>query len=117
MEKHSVKESRTFITIIAADEGGGMEINMKNKTKYIINGICNAVLLAGLIILAIGAYFLLIKAGIPYQNPTAELEVQYAVNYGIGNILSKLGMLLALSGGAVRLIIWLICRKNNNVEK
>lgn len=90
---------------------------MKNKTKYIINEICNAVLLAGLIILAIGAYFLLIKAGIPYQNPTAELEVQYIVNYGIGNILSKLGMLLALSGGTVRLISWLICRKDRNAER
>lgn len=94
-----------------------MKYGMKNKTKYIISEICNSVLLAGLIILAIGAYFLLIKAGIPYQDPATELAIKYTVNYGIGSILSKLGLILALSGGAVRLIIWLICRKDRNVER
>ena len=79
---------------------------MKNRLKRAINEICSAVFLAGLLILITGIYYIAIKAGIPYPDPTAELQVQYAVNYGIGSTLSRLGLIIALCGGIVRMIIW-----------
>lgn len=84
---------------------------MENKFKNICRGISNAVLSAGLIILVIGLYYSVVKAGIPYQDPTVEMQVQYAINYGIGSVLSKAGLILALCGGIVRLIIWRVSRK------
>lgn len=83
---------------------------MKNKVRE----ISNAILFSGLILLLIGAYYLIIKAGIPYQDPTVELQIKYAVNDGIGSVLSELGLIFILIGGSIRLIIWCICRKNRH---
>lgn len=46
----------------------------------------------------IGSYYLMIKAGIPYQDPTVEMQIQYAINYGIGEILTKTGVVIAVLG-------------------
>ena len=80
---------------------------MKNKMKNLFCKISDAVLLAGLIILVIGLYYLVIKAGIPYQDPTVEMQIQYAIHHGIGSVLSKVGVILALCGG----IAWLVSRR------
>lgn len=83
---------------------------MQNKVKNILREISNAVLLSGLIILVIGLYYLVIKAGIPYQDPTVEMQIQYAINEGIGSILSKTGLILAVLGGIARVIAWRVER-------
>lgn len=83
---------------------------MINRTRFIILQISNTVCLAGLIILVIGLYYILIKAGIPYQDPTVEMQVQYGINHGIGSVLSKTGLIIALCGGIVRLILWRVGR-------
>ena len=44
----------------------------------------SAMLLAGCIVFAVGVYYEMIKAGIPYQDPPPALQIQYAVNMGIG---------------------------------
>ena len=77
---------------------------MQNKSKNIFLNISNVAFLAGLIILVIGLYYLVIKAGIPYQDPTAEMQIQYAIHYGIGSILSKTGFILAVCGGIACLV-------------
>lgn len=83
---------------------------MKNKMKNLFRETSNAVLLSGLIILVIGLYYLVIKAGIPYQDPTVEMQVQYAIHYGIGSVLSKTGLILAVIGGIARVIAWRVER-------
>ena len=83
---------------------------MKNKMKNLFREISNAVLLTGLIILAIGLYYLVVKAGIPYQDPTVEMQIQYAIDDGIGSVLSKAGFILALCGGIVRVVVWRVGR-------
>lgn len=83
---------------------------MKNKMKNLFHEISNAVLAAGLIILVIGLYYLVIKAGIPYQDPTVEMQIQYAINDGIGSVLSKAGFILALCGGIARVVVWRVGR-------
>ncbi len=77
-------------------------------------GISSAIVLAGLIIVIIGVYYEVVKAGIPYQDPPLELQIQYAVNSGVGDALCKVGFFTVLSGLAFRLILKLInmhCRQ------
>ena len=83
---------------------------MKNKMKNLFREISNAVLLAGVIILVIGLYYLVIKAGIPYQDPTVEMQIRYAIDDGIGSVLSKVGFILALCGGIARVVVWRVGR-------
>lgn len=74
------------------------------NSKSCLCSILNAVIIAGMIILLTGIYYCVIKAGIPYQDPTLELQVQYAINMGIGEILAKEGFVISLCGGIARLL-------------
>lgn len=51
----------------------------------------SAVFFAGLIMFAMGIYYCIIKAGIPYQDPTPEMTLQYAIYMGVGDVLWKTG--------------------------
>ncbi|MEY8393542.1 hypothetical protein AALB64_01710 [Lachnospiraceae bacterium 45-P1] len=78
---------------------------MREKIK---RGLClasSAVLLAGIFMALMGLYYWVIKAGLPYQDPPLELQIQYAIYMGIGDILVKNGLLTAGIGGILRLII------------
>ena len=46
----------------------------------------------GIIVLIIGLYYSLIKAGIPYQDPTDEMIQKYNRNARIGGILILIGL-------------------------
>lgn len=81
---------------------------MKGKIRNILCQIINAVIIAGLIILFIGLYYCVIKAGIPYQDPPLELQIQYEVNARIGDILMGNGFVIAICGGVIRLLFGLI---------
>jgi len=74
------------------------------KTETYLRQTLNAVLLAGIIIFLIGAYYCVVKAGVPYQDPPPELQIQYAVDMGIGEILIRNGFLISLCGGIARLL-------------
>lgn len=84
---------------------------MKENFKNILCKICTSVILAGCIIFFIGLYYWVIKAGIPYQDPPLELQIQYAIHTGIGEILVKNGFIMLLCSGIIRLILWLIGKK------
>lgn len=86
---------------------------MKDKTRNKLCQIVNSVILAGLLLFFIGLYYWVIKAGIPYQDPTLELQIQYAVNMGIGNILVRSGLVIAICGGIIRLLVEMIWRKHH----
>ena len=66
-----------------------------------------AVILAGLIILLIGLYYWIVKAGIPYQDPTPEMQLRYEIDMRIGDELIKDGCITALIGIAGRAAAWL----------
>lgn len=83
---------------------------MKEKTMYYLRLIANSVILAGIILFLIGSYYSVIKAGIPYQDPPVELQIQYAIYMGIGDILLKNGFLTAICGGMIRLLLGFIWR-------
>lgn len=88
-----------------------MDNTKVTKSELFLRQIINAILLAGIIILFIGAYYCVIKAGIPYQDPPLELQIQYAINMGIGNILVKNGFLISICGGIAHLLYKLVLKK------
>lgn len=91
--------------------------NMKmKKSEYYFRQIINAILLSGIIILFIGAYYCMIKAGIPYQDPTLELQMQYAINMEIGNILVRNGFWIFICGGILRLVFKILAKKYINIH-
>lgn len=90
---------------------------MKEKKRYILCQIINAVTIAGIIILFIGLYYFIIKAGIPYQDPTLEMQIQYEVNARIGNVLMGSGFKLAICGGIIRFVLHLIWKKKKVIKK
>lgn len=79
--------------------------------KHALRTWSSAVLLAGCIVFAVGAYYEVIKAGIPCQDPPLELQIQYAINLGIGDELCRIGFFTILAGAAFRLAVWLLTRK------
>ena len=64
---------------------------MKKKIIRCIRQITNATIIAGIIILFIGLYYSIIKAGIPYQDPPLDLWIQYETNVRIGGLLTEIG--------------------------
>lgn len=85
---------------------------MKDKTGGMLCRFADAVLLAGAILLLIGFYYWVVKAGIPYQDPPPELQIRYAVNETIGKTLLADGFRVAFCGGSFRLLLWLAGRKH-----
>ena len=78
--------------------------------KNILCRICNSAILAGGIIFFIGAYYCVVKAGIPFQDPPLEPQIQYAVHMGVGETLIKTGFVTASCSSLVRLILWAVFR-------
>ena len=71
----------------------------------------SSLIISGAVILLIGLYYLIIKAGIPYQDPTTEMQIQYAVNMCIGNVLSLTGVCMTVLATVIRIILGVIGRK------
>lgn len=78
---------------------------MTIKTKAALKTFSIALLISGFIIFTIGCYYWLIKAGLPYQDPPVELQIQYAINYGIGVTLLKKGFVCIICGAIFRLLL------------
>ena len=87
------------------------------KLIYYIKRIFDSVILAGVIILFIGLCYVIVKAGIPYQDPPLELQIKYAVNMGIGEELTKDGFWIIAFGGVARVLIGLILKRKDNKSK
>lgn len=88
-----------------------MDYTKLTKNESYLCQTTNAVLLAGMIILLIGVYYCVIKAGIPCQDPPMELQIQYAINMGIGEMLVKDGFLIFTCGGIARFFLKLVLKK------
>ena len=77
--------------------------------------VLGSFLIAGGTILGIGFYYVTAKAGIPYQDPPVELQIQYAVDMGVGNELLKIGAVLVCVSIVGRLIIRIIQKSQKNM--
>lgn len=88
-----------------------MDTMRETKSESYLRLASSAVILAGIIILFTGIYYCVIKAGIPYQDPPLELQIQYAINTEIGNVLIKEGILISIFGGIAHWLFKLILKK------
>lgn len=88
---------------------------MREKTTLIFCHLLNAFILAGIIIFFIGLYYWLIKAGIPYQDPPLELQIEYTINTRIGGILIAKGFLISVCSGVIRLLFGWIRKRINKL--
>ena len=73
--------------------------------------LLDIVILAGVLTLFAGLYFWLIKAGIPYQDPTPEMKLQYAENLRTGEILITVGFLVSILAPIPRIIVGIAARR------
>ena len=73
-------------------------------------------LISGVLSILIGAHYLFVKAGIPYQDPPLKLQIQYAVNMGIGEKMFLIG-LTTLFIGCIGITIAWICTKTEKIQK
>lgn len=85
---------------------------MTKSRAYLCQAV-NTITSAGIIIFFIGVYYCMVRAGIPCQDPPLELQIEYAVNMGIGETLVKDGLLISICAGAVRLLLKLVFKKTN----
>lgn len=71
---------------------------MKKKIIQVI------AVLEGILVIA-GLYFTVVKAGLPYQDPTPEMVAQYERDTGIGMVL----LLAGLGTGIFCLVYTVVC--------
>ena len=87
-----------------------------NKKNQFLKNLSLAFLLAGVIILLIAAYYSIVKAGIPYQDPPPELQIKYAVDAGIGDELFKTGLIVAALGILGRMISRILDKRQTDTS-
>ncbi|NLF27365.1 MAG: hypothetical protein GX592_05650 [Clostridiales bacterium] len=77
---------------------------MKEKLKTFIH----AIILSGVFVLVIGLYFTVIKAGLPYQDPTTEMTINWMAYFAAGEVCIRYGrsiLVLGLVGKIVHKLI------------
>ncbi|MCR4753096.1 MAG: hypothetical protein K5837_01600 [Candidatus Saccharibacteria bacterium] len=71
----------------------------KQKTKRLITlgkKLLESTAIAGAIIVFVGLYYILGKAGIPYQDPPLQLQIQYYTFIDVGETLLAVGFTTSL---------------------
>lgn len=68
------------------------------------------IVVSGFIILVVGLYYSIIKAGIPYQDPTPEMLEQYNRDARMGEILTLAGIIVE-GICAVGFGVWVLVKK------
>jgi hypothetical protein len=66
--------------------------------------LCRALIAVGTVLAAIGVFYILIKAGLPYQDPTLDMQIDYLANQKAGRILFLYGVIIFAIGFLLRLI-------------
>lgn len=74
--------------------------------------ICILAIIVGIVLMLTGLYFSIIKAGIPYQDPTPEMVKEYARSQYIGLISFRCGLAIEILAG-IGLVVTRILKKRN----
>ncbi len=90
---------------------------MKERKRRNRSWMFYSVILAGVINFAIGLYYSMVRAGIPVQNPTEKMQLEYVINMGIGETLIRNGLMLVLFGVTLRLLYEVIVLRRRNKEE
>ena len=79
--------------------------------------VFESIILAGVIIFGIGIYYVVVKAGIPYQDPPLELQIEYIVYEKIATELAAIGIQILILGGLLRGVVWLAEKRSRRHAK
>ena len=63
-----------------------------------------SLLFAGIIVFFVGFYFNFVKAGLPYQDPTTEMTIQWLANERAGNTCMATGSIIAVVGAVGHIV-------------
>ena len=74
------------------------------KVIFFITGIC------GLIFTAVGLFYWFFVAGLPYQDPTDEIQKQWLIANLLGDVFFLCGI-TAFVGGIVGELVLIYCKK------
>lgn len=105
------------ILSVCVSAHGRMNGGDMNRLIKVISRISISILIAGAIIFLVGLYYAIIKAGIPYQDPPLELQIEYAVNMGIGEKLIRVGVSTTAIGIVSSVLMRLLSKKYTGLEK
>lgn len=75
-----------------------------------IKQFCLAIMIAGIVVFCIGLFYILIKAGIPYQDPTPEMQIRYSISMSVGKELTGIGSCMTVTGIVSRIILGAIMK-------
>ncbi len=89
----------------------------KSGITVLIGRILDSTIIAGIIILVFGAYYAVIKAGIPYQDPPLELQIVYAAREKMATELIFVGIQVIALGALLRGIVWLVEKRGRKHNK
>lgn len=84
---------------------------MGEKAESWLRQAIHAAIIAGAVILFIGLYYCVVKAGIPCQDPPLDVRIQYEVDMRIGEVLVGTGSKIAVCGGIIRFALSLVWKK------
>ncbi|MBQ8541378.1 MAG: hypothetical protein IJ435_07890 [Clostridia bacterium] len=71
-----------------------------NRVKSVIS----SVIIAGIILFAIGFYLAAIKGGIPYQDPTAQMQIKWQAYHMAGEWNMTAGLVLTICGVLAKIV-------------
>ena len=84
--------------------------NGESKVLRAFKTLAVGVIIAGIIMLNTGLIFEMFVAGIPYQDPTVEMQIEYMANMQTGEVLCTLGFYHLVIGIVFRVIIAVISK-------
>ena len=70
-------------------------------------------LLLSIVVFNVGLYYSMIKAGIPYQDPTPAMTEKYMSDMRLGNALMFIGFILFVVSVTLLIVLKIIKRKNS----
>ena len=117
LKKYKYEQNRgkvQFIVLFQRNKGTLLSTNIVKVIGImlkVIKIILNVLIIAGALAFMVGLYYLMIKAGIPAQDPTPEMKAQYAQNMLIGDSLVLSGFLTSLTASIPRIIIGIVSRR------
>lgn len=84
------------------------------KCVKLLSIICEGFITGGIINFVIGIYYCIIKAGIPYQDSTVEMQIKYSAYMDTGEILTDLGICMCVTGIVFGILKGVMKRKLKN---
>ena len=91
-----------------------MGIKRTGRLIKLSRKLLGSVILAGFIVMFVGLYYIIGKAGIPYQDPPLQLLIEYNVLVEVGYTLMAVGFSLSILGTFAMVILRAVEKHRKN---